>query len=144
MQPVFKRTETETKRQGGSVITSRFVEKTPRRRLSSISWWAPRRAAPTAETGRLTPLSCACSGSPLALFSPVLPPPDSQAERERKVREHREERCATSMFFHPTVRGGRTLGLILPSFSPDFNSLPLLHRAGYQRNEITKVLGRAI
>lgn len=39
---------------------------------------------PTAATGRLlTPLSCACSGTPLALFSPVVLPPDSQAERGR-------------------------------------------------------------
>lgn len=30
-----------------------------------------RHATPTAATGRLTPLSCACSGTPLALFSPV-------------------------------------------------------------------------
>lgn len=37
LQPVFRGAETETERQGGSVITSRFVEKTPRRRLSSIS-----------------------------------------------------------------------------------------------------------
>lgn len=38
LQPVFGGAETEVERQGGGVITSRFVEKTPRRRLSSISW----------------------------------------------------------------------------------------------------------
>lgn len=42
-----------------------------------------RHATPTAATSRLTPLSCACSGTPLALFSPVVLPPDSQAERGR-------------------------------------------------------------
>lgn len=142
LQPVFKGARTETEKQGGGRYYVSFRGEDPSAKTFVDILVGAASRHPYRGDGPVNAFELRVPRSP---SRPFFPSP-SAARFTGRTRWGRWEGTEKRGVQHPCFfirQCGGTLGLILPSHSPDFNSLPL-HRVGYQRNEITKVLGCTI